>query len=298
MTRNRRAVLDGLGRMLDAAGLEELFTGPDDDALFVFDLLVESARGRSSSYYWEICRTARRRGVTPEYVVDRAAVMLAAIDERRRTDLYRIIGVPPLASVDVIRQRYLDVAKQSHPDIGGDGVRFRQVKESYEILRDGERRAEYERFWLRAIGPIDRVLPAEDRMLPESVRVRVQPAAMPSAVVVEDRAAESAAPPEPAPPPESVAPPEPARSPESDVIHAAAHLFATRAALDRRLDAVVGNGGGGLSAVIGRLEAAVGSVSREEIERWRAELGRATEDLEALRAELAQVADLKRRLNV
>src|SRR5262249_14319913 len=146
MTRNRRAVLDGLGRMLDAAGLEELFTGPDDDALFVYDLLTETSRARSSSYYWEICRTARRRGVTPEYVVVRAAVLLAAIDERRRTDLYRIIGVPPLSSADVIRQRYLDVAKQSHPDIGGDGVRFRQVKESYEILRDAERRAEYERF--------------------------------------------------------------------------------------------------------------------------------------------------------
>ena len=290
MTRNRRAVLDGLGRMLDAAGLEELFTGPDDDALFVFDLLTEAARARSSSYYWEICRTARRRGVTPEYVVDRAAVLLAAIDERRRTDLYRIIGVAPLSSADVIRQRYLDVAKQSHPDIGGDGVRFRQVKESYEILRDAERRAEYERFWLRAIGPIDRVLPAEDRMLPESVRVRVQPAVMPSVVVVEERVPE----------PEPVATPtqEPVVSHDSDVMHAAARLFAERSALDRRFDAAAGTTGGGLSAVIGRLEHAIALVTREELENWRAELSRATEDLEGLRTELAQIADLKRQLGV
>ena len=292
MTRNRRAVLDGLGRMLDAAGLEELFTGPDDDALFVFDLLTESARGRSSSYYWEICRTARRRGVTPEYVVDRAAVLLAAIDERRRTDLYRIIGVPPLSSAEVIRQRYLDVAKESHPDTGGDGIRFRQVKESYEILRDADRRAEYERFWLRAIGPIDRVLPAEDRMLPESVRVRVQPAAMPSAVVVEERVPE----PEPVAEPESVA--APSVSVESDVMHAAARLFAQREALDRRFDTAVGTSGGGLSAVIGRLESAIGLVTREELERWRAELARATDDLEGLRAELAAIGDLKRQLGV
>lgn len=294
MTRNRRAVLDGLGRMLDAAGLEELFTGPDDDALFVFDLLTESARGRSSSYYWEICRTARRRGVTPEYVVDRAAVLLAAIDERRRTDLYRIVGVPPLSSAEVIRQRYLDVAKQSHPDTGGDGVRFRQVKESYEILRDTDRRAEYERFWLRAIGPIDRVLPAEDRMVPESVRVRVQPAAMPSAVVVEERVPE----PEPIVANETPAMPIPPGSVESGVMHAAARLFAERAALDRRFDAAAGTTAGGLSAVIGRLESAIGLVTREELERWRAELARATEDLEGLRAELAAISDLKRQLGV
>jgi curved DNA-binding protein CbpA len=294
MTRNRRAVLDGLGRMLDAAGLEELFTGPDDDALFVYDLLTEAARARSSSYYWEICRTARRRGVTPEYVVDRAAVLLAAIDERRRTDLYRVIGVPPLSSAEVIRQRYLDVAKQSHPDTGGDGIRFRQVKESYEILRDAERRAEYERFWLRAIGPIDRVLPAEDRMLPESVRVRVQPAVVPSVVVVEERVPE----PEPVAAPEASAMPEPPVSRDSDVVHAAARLFAARSALDRRFDSAVGTTGGGLSAAIGRLESAIGLVTREELERWRAELSRATEDLEALRTELAAIGDLKRQLGV
>src|SRR5262245_47923580 len=73
LPRNRRAVLDGLGRILDASGLEELFSGPDDEAAFLYDLLHDAARGRSSAHYWEVCRTARRRGVTPEYVIDRAA---------------------------------------------------------------------------------------------------------------------------------------------------------------------------------------------------------------------------------
>ena len=73
MTRDRRAALDGLSHILDAGAPEELFAGPEEQARFLYELLVETARARNSSYYWEICRTARRRGVTPEYVIDRAA---------------------------------------------------------------------------------------------------------------------------------------------------------------------------------------------------------------------------------
>src|SRR5439155_1655465 len=106
------------------------------EAAFVYDLLVDTARARSSAYYQEICRVARRRGVTPDYVIDRAVVLLGAMAERRRMDLYRILGVAPLSTGDTIRQRWLAVARSTHPDVGGDGVRFRQAKQAYEILRD------------------------------------------------------------------------------------------------------------------------------------------------------------------
>jgi DnaJ-domain-containing protein 1 len=157
----RRAALDGLLRILDAGALEDLFTGPDGDAVFMYDLLGEAARGRASACYWEICRTARRRGVSPEYVIDRAAVLLASIDERRRIDAYRILGVEGMASAEAIRHRWLEFAKGGHPDVGGDPARFRRVKEAYELLRDPQRRAEYERYWLRALGPFERVVPRD-----------------------------------------------------------------------------------------------------------------------------------------
>lgn len=165
---NRRAALEGLGRILDAGAPEDLFTGSDEEATFLYELLADTARARASSHYWEICRTARRRGVTPEYVVDRASVLLAAIVERRRTDLYRVLGVSPLASGEMIRERWLHVAKRLHPDTGGDAARFRQAKQAYEALRDPDRRAEYERFWLRALGPFERVAPADDGPLIEA----------------------------------------------------------------------------------------------------------------------------------
>src|SRR5438128_12543861 len=190
--RNRRLALDGLTKILDAGALEELFTGPDDEGAFLYDLLVDTARARRSYYYSEICRTARRRGVTPDYVVDRAVVLLGAMAERRRMDLYRILGIAPLSPGDVIRQRWLEVARTTHPDVGGDGVRFRQAKQAYAILRDPLRRAEYERFWLRALGPFERVVPAD--------AVPVAPPPPPAR-----EAPESPAPPAPAPPPSRMA---------------------------------------------------------------------------------------------
>src|SRR5206468_2507662 len=77
-------------------------------------------------------------------------------------DLYRILGVPPLSSGETIREHWLELAKRHHPDVGGDGARFRQAQQAYEILRDPARRAAYERFWLRALGPFERVAPRED----------------------------------------------------------------------------------------------------------------------------------------
>jgi hypothetical protein len=188
---NRRAALEGLARILDAGAPEELFTGPEEDALFLYALLVDTVRARGSAYYWEICRTARRRGVTPEYVIDRAAVLLATIEERRRTDLYRLLGVPALSSGETIRQQWLDLAKRHHPDVGGDAARFRQAQQAYETLRDPNRRSEYERFWLRALGPFERVTPREDVPPLEAMAASLR--AVPRAVV--EKPAEPAEPP-------------------------------------------------------------------------------------------------------
>src|SRR3989442_3672942 len=195
----RRAALDGLAGILDAGAPEELFAGPEREAHSLYGLLVDTARARASAHYWEICRTARRRGVTPEYVVDRAAVLLATIKERRRTDLYRILGVPPLSSGETIREHWLELPKPHHPDAGGDGARFRQAQQAYEILRDPARRAEYERFWLRALGPFERVAPREDLPPLEGMAATVR--AAPPVVA----GPHPAAPPSPEPTPASLA---------------------------------------------------------------------------------------------
>ena len=281
---SRRAALDGLGRILDAAGLEELFAGPDDEALYLYHLLHEVTRGRSSPYYWEICRTGRRRGVTPEFVVDRASVLLASIEERRRTDVYRILGVPPLASEEIVKQRWHEVAKALHPDVGGDPVSFRQVKEAYEILRDAGRRVEYERFWLRAVSPFARLGIDDDGVPPLPPPSGIQMAAQSErrVVIVAKRT--------PAPASEGAS--ESVRS----LRDATSRLNRAHADLDRRLDESGLGGIVGVRALLGRLEEVLAPISGTALAEARAEVDGAIARVEAIRRELDALALLKERV--
>jgi len=151
------AVLRGVRRLLDASGLEDLFEGSDDEIGDLHALLADIALGPRGRRYTTVCWAARRRGVTPAYVCDRAATLLAALDARRRADLYRLLGVPPLASGEELTDRWDELVRTAHPKVGGDPERFRSAKGAWEVLRHPERRAEYERWWLRALGPFQRV---------------------------------------------------------------------------------------------------------------------------------------------
>jgi DnaJ domain len=299
--RSRRAALDGLSKILDAAAPEDLFTGAEDEAQFLYDLLIDSARARSSAHYWEICRTARRRGVTPEYVVDRAVVLLGAINERRRTDLYRILGVPPLASDEAIRQRWLEIAKQHHPDVGGDADSFRTAKQAYEILRDPVRRGEYERFWLRALGPFERVAAHDESQQLEAMRAGVKSVprvGAPARPVAPPVRPVSTIRPRPAPAPE--AEPESAggraREDLRRMLAAAASLLAAREQLDGRLGASVVEGRAGLTDLLARLDVALAPVTSDELGALAGDVAGLVEDLERISADLRLVAELRTRL--
>jgi curved DNA-binding protein CbpA len=167
-----RVDLQAIESILDAEGIDDLVSRPPAEAGALYALLLECARGEAGECFEAICQVAERRRVTPAYLIDRADVLVESAEARQAGDLYRILGVPSLATAGEIRARWREVVKECHPDLAGSGSseRFRAIKAAYNVLGDPERRAEYQRVWRDTIEHI-----ALARAIADTVEIEQMP---------------------------------------------------------------------------------------------------------------------------
>lgn len=76
-----------------------------------------------------------------------------------KRDYYEVLGVPKNASDDEIKKAYRKLAMKHHPDRNqGDATKaaeekFKEAKEAYEILSDGQKRAAYDQHGFAGVDP-------------------------------------------------------------------------------------------------------------------------------------------------
>src|SRR5512147_355856 len=74
-----------------------------------------------------------------------------------KKDYYEVLGVNRDASEDEIKKAYRKLAMKWHPDRNPDNPKaeehFKEAKEAYEILSDGQKRGAYDRFGHAGVDP-------------------------------------------------------------------------------------------------------------------------------------------------
>ncbi len=64
-------------------------------------------------------------------------------------DYYKILGVDRTATAEDIKKAYRKLARKYHPDVSKESnaeEKFKELGEAYEVLRDAEKRAQYDQF--------------------------------------------------------------------------------------------------------------------------------------------------------
>ena len=61
-------------------------------------------------------------------------------DQTNFSDYYMILGVQPHVGADELKRAYVRLAREQHPDTGGDTEQMQLINQAYTTLKDDSKR--------------------------------------------------------------------------------------------------------------------------------------------------------------
>jgi hypothetical protein len=115
----------------DDPGVAVYFKWKERDVVFACDRwLTDEDNLWAIVKHIEALRGQERWGVGS---LDQAFAGYMALPDPDQKEWWEVLHVDKTASNEVIRQSYIQLAKQYHPDAGGDAIMFDQVQKAYDL---------------------------------------------------------------------------------------------------------------------------------------------------------------------
>ena len=63
-----------------------------------------------------------------------------------KKDYYDILGINKSSNESDIKKAYRKLAKEKHPDVGGNESEFKEIAEAYEVLSNADKKRDYDAY--------------------------------------------------------------------------------------------------------------------------------------------------------
>jgi DnaJ-class molecular chaperone len=74
--------------------------------------------------------------------------------EKKKVDnegLYKLLGVDKKATKSEIKKAFFKLARKKHPDKGGDAKEFTEINAAYDVLKNEDMRAAYDKYGMEGL---------------------------------------------------------------------------------------------------------------------------------------------------
>jgi len=125
-----------------------------EDKEFLYSILTDVLLGEKSPNSQFIKKFISKTKINDDYLLERASLLISYIKpEKLNDDYYEILKVDTNSTHEEIREKWIELAKEYHPDkIGGSGLeKIKSINEAYEVIGNNDKRLEYDSIYLNEI---------------------------------------------------------------------------------------------------------------------------------------------------